>query len=373
MDSPTLTTGTASEVTTAAAKLNATVNPDGEEVTKCTFEYGPTEAYGSSQACTALPGKGTSAVAVSASLTGLSPDTTYHFRIAAANVNGSDVGEDASFTTLSSSATAETPEATKPAKATSGGLSVEGSGGTGAVTVGAYGPDIGGPTLVGGSGTYFNVYRSQGSSFTKIEYKDCELGGAKTLWWDDPGKGWAPIPAPTAVFTETPTPCITVTATASTTPSVAQLSDPRHVGGPAATVESGKCEATKQGNYTEGSCRTVAEKKGQPDYKGKFEWFPSPVGCFAMKHGHFGEAACQARDESKARPRASSNRPPTRLPAPAPKPNSRSPAWARWNVNRAASKSSCARRSPVGPRCLWSAASSITNRAPAPTLRSARS
>ena len=301
VNSPTVITGSASEVATATAKLNATVNPDGEEVTKCTFEYGPTEGYGSSQACAALPGNGTSAVAVSASLSGLSPDTIYHFRVAAANVHGSNSGEDGTFTTLASSARGETGEATKPAKATSGNLSVEASGGTGAVTIGAYGSEIGGPALAGSSGAYFNVYRSEGSSFTKIEYKDCELDGAKTLWWEDPGKGWAPIPAPTAVFTETPTPCVTVTATESTTPSVAQLSDPRHVGGPAATVESGKCEATKHGNYTEGSCRTVAEKKGQPDHKGKFEWFPSPVGCFAIKHGDYAEGSCLARDESKGK------------------------------------------------------------------------
>jgi hypothetical protein len=301
VDSPTVTTSAASEVTASAARVNATVNPDGEEVTACTFEYGATEAYGSTKACSALPGKGTTPVAVSASLGGLSPNTTYHFRVAAVNANGTSAGQDATFTTLSTSASAETSEPSKPAKATSGQLSVEGSGGTGAVTIGPYGSDIGGSALVRSSGTYFNVYHSEGASFTKIEYKDCNLGGAKTLWWDSPARGWEPIPSPTAVYTETPTPCITVTATASTTPSLAQLADPRHVGGPAASVDSGKCEATKGGNFTDEACQTVAEKKGMPDHKGKYEWFPSPVGCFAKKHGVFAEGSCGTRDEKKGK------------------------------------------------------------------------
>ena len=41
----------------------------------------PRTAYGSSAPCTSLPGSGTSPVAVSASVTGLSANTTYHFRI----------------------------------------------------------------------------------------------------------------------------------------------------------------------------------------------------------------------------------------------------------------------------------------------------
>ena len=55
----------------AAAVLNATVNPNGEPVTACTFEYGPSTAYGSSQSCTLLPGSANAPVAVSASLAGL--------------------------------------------------------------------------------------------------------------------------------------------------------------------------------------------------------------------------------------------------------------------------------------------------------------
>ena len=51
------------------------------------------------------------------------------------------------------------------------------------------------------------------------------------LWWDNPATGWEPITEPTAVYNEA-THCVKVTATATSRPSIAQLSDPRHVGGP---------------------------------------------------------------------------------------------------------------------------------------------
>jgi len=43
------------------------------------------ETYGQSTPCEALPGGGSSAVPVSASLTGLSAHTRYYFRISAAS------------------------------------------------------------------------------------------------------------------------------------------------------------------------------------------------------------------------------------------------------------------------------------------------
>ena len=83
-----------------SATFNATVNPDGEEVTSCHFEYGLTASYGTSVPCASLPGSGTSFVAVSALVTSLSANTTYHFRIAASNAEGTIYGADRKFTTL---------------------------------------------------------------------------------------------------------------------------------------------------------------------------------------------------------------------------------------------------------------------------------
>ena len=96
---PTLETEAASDVSQTAATLNATVNPNGEPVSDCHFEYGTSTSYGLSLPCSSLPGSENSPVAVSASLTGLSLNTTYHFRIVATNATGTSEGADQTFTT----------------------------------------------------------------------------------------------------------------------------------------------------------------------------------------------------------------------------------------------------------------------------------
>jgi hypothetical protein len=96
---PTVVTEPASSVKQTSAKLNATVNPNGGNVSDCHFEYGTSPSYGASVPCTALPGSGTSPVAVSASLAGLSANTSYHFQIVATNPGGTSSGADQTFTT----------------------------------------------------------------------------------------------------------------------------------------------------------------------------------------------------------------------------------------------------------------------------------
>ncbi len=98
-EAPLSNTGSASSVTQASATLNATVNPNSEEVSECKFEYGTTESYMSSMPCSALPGSGPSPVAVSASIEGLTKQTTYHFRIVATNSTGTSYGSDQTFAT----------------------------------------------------------------------------------------------------------------------------------------------------------------------------------------------------------------------------------------------------------------------------------
>jgi hypothetical protein len=97
---PTVVTEPASSLTQTSATLNATVNPNGGEVSECKFEYGTTTEYGQTAPCSAPPGSGSSPVAVSASVTGLTANTAYHFRISAKNTVGPSVGADQSFTTL---------------------------------------------------------------------------------------------------------------------------------------------------------------------------------------------------------------------------------------------------------------------------------
>ena len=98
---PTVKTEPASAVAPTAATLNALVNPNGSEVTECTLEYGTAIPYTKSAPCSPAPGSGTGNVAVSAAITGLSENTTYHFRVLAKNAGGTSEGADAEFKTTS--------------------------------------------------------------------------------------------------------------------------------------------------------------------------------------------------------------------------------------------------------------------------------
>jgi len=108
---PVVATGAASSVAQTTATLNATVNPEGATVSDCHFEYGTSPSYGSSVPCTSLPGSGTSPVSMSASVTSLSPHTTYSFRIVASNLSGTSYGSEQTFTTLAYPPTVVTGEA----------------------------------------------------------------------------------------------------------------------------------------------------------------------------------------------------------------------------------------------------------------------
>jgi hypothetical protein len=99
-NAPAVVTEAASSVTQTSATLNGSVNPEGGNVSSCSFEYGTTESYGSSVACSPSPGAGEAPVLVSASVSGLATNTTYHFRIVATNSGGTSYGSDNSFTTL---------------------------------------------------------------------------------------------------------------------------------------------------------------------------------------------------------------------------------------------------------------------------------
>jgi len=98
---PTVVTESASSVAETTAVLNATVNPNEGEISKCEFEYGETSSYGSAVPCTpAKPGSGSAPVAVSAEITGLSANKTYHFRISATNSGGTARGSDETLKTM---------------------------------------------------------------------------------------------------------------------------------------------------------------------------------------------------------------------------------------------------------------------------------
>jgi hypothetical protein len=96
---PAATTGPPSAVTDHSATLSGSVNPGGVP-TGYWFEYGPTTAYGSTT-LSVDAGSGQGAVAATATLGGLSPATTYHYRLVAANSGVVTKGADKTFTTAS--------------------------------------------------------------------------------------------------------------------------------------------------------------------------------------------------------------------------------------------------------------------------------
>ncbi len=82
---PTVSAGPADGLTPQGATLHGTVNPNNSPVSDCHFDYGADTTYGHSVPCAQDVGGGTSAVPVSAALTGLDPGTTYDFRLVATN------------------------------------------------------------------------------------------------------------------------------------------------------------------------------------------------------------------------------------------------------------------------------------------------
>jgi plastocyanin len=94
---PVVVTGSASAISESEATLDGTVNPSGQAATYF-FEYGTSTAYGQHTGETPA-GEGTTAEPESATVSGLSPATTYHFRIVAKNPTGTTLGTDHTFQT----------------------------------------------------------------------------------------------------------------------------------------------------------------------------------------------------------------------------------------------------------------------------------
>ncbi len=96
---PAIGSESAVEVSSTSATVRAQVNPDGAETTYH-FEYGTSSSYGASAPVPDgdLGADGAPQVA-SQAITGLSPETTYHYRIVAANHVETAFGLDQTFTT----------------------------------------------------------------------------------------------------------------------------------------------------------------------------------------------------------------------------------------------------------------------------------
>ena len=96
---PSATTGAATGVSNAGATLNGIVNAKGSSTT-VTFEYGTDAGYGTTVTADQSPVTGSTDTAVSKTIGGLAPDTTYHYRVVVVNAVGTTNGVDITFTTL---------------------------------------------------------------------------------------------------------------------------------------------------------------------------------------------------------------------------------------------------------------------------------
>jgi hypothetical protein len=99
---PGVTTGTPTEVRDESAILAGVVNPNDAVLGACTFEYGTSVAYTESVPClqvaAGLAANGGNQ-AVTAAISVLAPNTTYHYRVTASSPSGTTVGADEAFTT----------------------------------------------------------------------------------------------------------------------------------------------------------------------------------------------------------------------------------------------------------------------------------
>ena len=154
-NNPVVTTTVPTGITCSGATLNGTVNPNGLATTYH-FEWGTTVSYGNSTPVVSA-GSGASPVNVSAALSGLTGGTTYHYRLAAVNSDGTSNGDDMTLVPCAPVVTTTAGSAIAMTSATSGG-NVTSDGGSPVTARGVCWSTAANPTVSGnhtndGSGT----------------------------------------------------------------------------------------------------------------------------------------------------------------------------------------------------------------------------
>jgi hypothetical protein len=107
-DGPTVVSGGSAVLSAREVTVEGTIDPGGVASTYH-FEYGNGSSYDTHNV-EAAAGAGSGAVPVSADLTGLEPNKTYHYRIVGSNASGSIDGGDQTFTTPKAPVSVESPE-----------------------------------------------------------------------------------------------------------------------------------------------------------------------------------------------------------------------------------------------------------------------
>ncbi len=245
LESPVVVTGSASSITQATATLDATVNPNGVQVSECEFEYGTSASYGSSVPCSSLPGSGESPVAVSAPATGLAANTTYHFRVVATNAAGTGYGTDQTFTTL--------PEA--PAVA---GASVSSLGQITATLDATVDPN------------------GAAVSDCHFDYGTSASYGTSVACSALPGSGTSPVAVSAPVTGLEPSTTYHFRIVATNASGTSSGADQTFETASPVLPELGRCEYSASGSARYGNDACTKASAGRDT--GRFEWHPWPAG-----------------------------------------------------------------------------------------------
>ena len=213
-------TYTASVAGTTAVAAGG-VYPNSEDTT-FHFEYGTTNSYGL-QTSTQDIGSGAALVPVQATLSGLTPGTTYHFRLVATNATNTEFGYDQTFTTstLPTNTAAPTISTTVP----QAGVAIQAQPGNWdpSGTVSYQWQDC---TTSGGSGCT-NIAGATSSSyvatsadvglFPRVAVTEANSSGSATAVSGTVGPIAAPPAPPSTTPVTTPVTTTTTTTTTSTT------------------------------------------------------------------------------------------------------------------------------------------------------------
>ncbi len=135
---PNALTGEASEVTPYSATMSATVDPQGQSGTTADICFGLSDPYAYCTAAEPVSGGVQMISQSTATVTGLVPDTTYHYRAFASGPGGLGIGADATFTTA-----AVPPPAPPPSPPASQSQTAAGAGTSATSKPGGLGAPIG--------------------------------------------------------------------------------------------------------------------------------------------------------------------------------------------------------------------------------------